>query len=94
MIKKPKLETKTKLIVSLFGTVKDLETREDLQLITDTQDINMIKAYFGNSEDLEDFNAFFVKIESGDYTEVYGFSGIIPELHKQIWKVYEKNKEI
>lgn len=73
--------------VELAGTIKDLDKRQDLQLITDSQDVEAIKEHFGNDQDLEDFEGFFIKIDNGDYDEVYGFEGIIPDLEKDIYKV-------
>lgn len=73
--------------VELAGTIKDLDKRQDLQLITDSQDVEAIKERFGNDQDLEDFGGFFIKIDNGDYDEVYGYEGTIPDLDKDIYKV-------
>lgn len=68
-----------KLIIKLYGTISKLEKLEpDLQLVSDSQDVNEIKSYIGNFKRLEPFDSFFVKIEDGDYSEIYGFTGIVP----------------
>ena len=71
------------------GTIRDLENRNDLILTTDTQDIKFIKEYFGNP-DWWDFDGCFVKIEDGDYEEVYCFVGIVPVLNKTVYKLERK----
>jgi hypothetical protein len=69
-----------------YGKVKALNDRHDLQFISDSQDVQSLKEHFGN-HCLEDFDSFFVKIEDGDYTEVYGINGIIPYLYKDVYEI-------
>lgn len=69
------------------GTIADLDKRKDLMLLTDSQDVEEIKNYFGNRPAIKEFDGFFVKIEEGDFDEVYGFHGIVPNLEKSVWKV-------
>lgn len=70
-----------------FGTVKDLNTRNDLQFLSDSQEVKTIKDYLGNDSILNDFDAFFVKVDNGDYSEIYAIEGIIPELNKTVWQI-------
>ena len=65
-------------------TVKDLEDK-DLTFLSDSQDVDFLNDYFGLVPD--DFGAFFVKVENGEFTEVYGIEGIVPHLYKQAWRV-------
>ena len=48
----------------------------DLQFVSDSQDVQPIKEYIGESA--EGYDAFFVHIADGDYAEVWGICGIIP----------------
>ncbi len=66
----------------MYSTIADLQGRHDLQLITDSQDVAPIKDYFQGAA-LE-CDGFFVAVKDGDYTECYGFSGIVPFLHKPL----------
>ena len=72
---------------SLYGRIKDIQNRNDLQLVTDSQDVKEIWDYFGNRSNATMFEGFFVKVEEGDYSEVYGFHGIVPELQKELYKI-------
>jgi hypothetical protein len=47
-----------------------------LQLVSDSQDVQAIREYLGN--DAGNYDAFFVAIADGDYTEVWGMVGIVP----------------
>ena len=70
-----------------FGVVENLD--DDLTLVTDSQDIEKIKQYFGNP-DWWDFDGCFVKIEGGEYKQVYCFEGGIPYLDKPVYKITSK----
>lgn len=48
----------------------------ELQFVSDSQDIAPIKEHIGASA--TDYDAFFVNVENGDYTEVWGICGIVP----------------
>ena len=73
-------------------TVADLANRGDLQLVTDSQDVNAIKERIG--KEAEDFDGFFVKVSDGDYKEVYGFEGNIPYTNKSVKRLdYSKAPE-
>ena len=47
-----------------------------LQFVSDSQDVQAIREYLGN--DAGNYDAFFVAIADGDYTEVWGMVGIVP----------------
>lgn len=67
------------------GTIADLEKRDDLELVTRDSDVQAIKDYLGGMAD--DYDGFFVKIEDGEYTEIYGFEGTVPDLDKEVTKL-------
>lgn len=48
----------------------------ELQFVSDSQDVAPIREYLG--ADAGEYDAFFVHIQDGDYTEVWGICGIIP----------------
>jgi hypothetical protein len=54
----------------------------EFQLVSDSQDVVPIKEHIG--EAANGYNAFFVRIENGDYVEVWGMCGIVPYLSKLI----------
>jgi len=70
-----------------IGTINDIQDREDLNLLTDSQDVEHIKDYLGNHKDLEDFDGFFVKVEDADYSEIYAFSGSVAWLYKDLYQI-------
>jgi uncharacterized protein DUF6839 len=51
-----------------------------LQFVSDSQDVEPIKAHIGESAD--GYDAFFVDIADGDYIEVWGICGIVPYTSK------------
>jgi len=69
------------------GTILDLNKRSDLILVTDSQDVAEVKNYFGDRPAIKEFDGFFVKIGDGDFDEVYGFHGIVPNLEKTVWLI-------
>ena len=66
-------------------TVADINTRTDLLFLSDSQDVQAIRDYFPGFD--ECYDSFFVKVENGEYTEIYGMEGIIPNLNKRIYKL-------
>jgi hypothetical protein len=91
-------KVKYALEIKPCGTIRDLQKREDLTLVTDSQDVQAVKDQLGNSDALDDFDGFFVNVGEGEYTEVYGFQGNVPFLGKSLYcvsNVWRKNgKEI
>lgn len=49
---------------------------EELQFVSDSQDVQAIKEYIG--EAATGYDSFFAAITDGDYTEVWGMCGIVP----------------
>jgi len=75
-----------KIRAKYFGTVADLNSRRDLELATNSQDVNAIKEYF-NNKTINSFDSFFVKVEDGEYVELYGFNGNTAYISKPIYKI-------
>ena len=74
-----------KIDIKYFGKIRDIEVRKDLTLVDIDHDVDSIKEYFGNNEDINEFDGFFVKVDEGDYLEIYGFYGNIAYLDKDIY---------
>ena len=49
---------------------------QHLQFVSDSQDVQAIREHLGESAG--DYDAFFVSIHDGDYSEVWGMVGIVP----------------
>jgi hypothetical protein len=70
-----------------YNTVGALSSRGDLELATDSQDVQAIHDHFGNRPAVTQFDGFLVKAENGDYEEVYGFHGSVPGTQKWTYRV-------
>ncbi|MCW3994946.1 MAG: hypothetical protein NWE98_02200 [Candidatus Bathyarchaeota archaeon] len=64
--------------ISYYGRIEELNKRTDLELVTNSQDTEAIKEYLGGTDkrtktrrQLKEYALFFVKIEEGEYTEIY-----------------------
>lgn len=71
------------------GNIRKVDNRRDLQLVTDSQDMDAIGDYLGNPEWFKDFGGCFVKTKDGEYDELYCFDGIVPHLDKSLYAVIE-----
>jgi hypothetical protein len=49
---------------------------QHLTFVSDSQDVQAIREHLG--EDAGNYDAFFVDVQNGDYTEVWGIVGILP----------------
>jgi hypothetical protein len=78
---------KIELKITRAGTIQNLQDREDLQLITDSQDIESINEHIGLNLADEKFDGYFIKNDEGELSEVLGFYGGIPYLYKDTYKV-------
>ena len=69
-------------------SVKELnaEKYNHLQFISDSQDVEFLKDYIGGRK-IKEFDSFFVAIDGGDYSEIYGIYGIVPLLSKTAYKL-------
>ena len=61
---------------------------QHLQLVSDSQDVQAIREHLG--EDAGSYDAFFVAIADGDYTEVWGMVGIVPYNSKLVSRLIPK----
>jgi len=73
-----------------YGILDDLDSRPELMLITDSQDVQAIKEYLGSGEWLDDYDSFMVEVLDGDYGDIFGFSGIIPYSSYPVYRIYQK----
>lgn len=83
---------KVKIWDEYAGNVQSIEHREDLMLVTDSQDVDAIKDYFGNPEFMEDFGGCFVNVKDGEYADVFCFDGNVPYLNKSLYEIKREVK--
>ena len=69
----------------LVGTIADFDTPEYQP--TDESETEYVKEYFGNRPAVQEFDAFLVKVGDGDYDDVLGFHGNIPNIGKNVWRI-------
>jgi hypothetical protein len=78
-------------IISYAGKIADLQNRDDLVLLTNSQDVKEIlddlNFFTQGDEYLEDINGLFVSLHDGAYGEIYAFEGTVPYLTSDIWKL-------
>jgi hypothetical protein len=70
-----------------FCRVADLDKRDDLMLITNSQDINAVKEHFGNPKGWSDYGCLFVEIVDGDYGDIFGCESDIPYMSYWVDKI-------
>jgi hypothetical protein len=66
-------------------TIKDIDNREDLDLITDSDAVDETLQSLGHSP--EEYGGLFIAVEDGEITELYAFEGNIPYLWKRLDKL-------
>jgi hypothetical protein len=65
----------------------EIEDRTDLMFICDGQEVEEVKSHLPKGR-ARGFSSYFVKVEDGDYSEVYGLDyGIVPYLYKWVYKI-------
>lgn len=64
--------------------VKDIEQDQAIQFVTDSQDVQAVKNMVPGASN---FDSFFVKVQDGDYSEVYGMQGCVPWLERTIERI-------
>ena len=73
------------------GTIKDIQDRDDLILVTDSQEVQAVLEHINyppeNDESPMDFSGFFVSIQDGDYLDIFAYEGTIPYLFQNICKI-------
>lgn len=62
-----------------------------MDFISDSQDVDFVKERIGSCD--IDFDACFVRIEDGEYTEIWGIAGIVPLLSKLAYKIHPKMQD-
>jgi hypothetical protein len=69
----------------MLSTVAQLS--HELHFVSDSQDVDAIREHFAADWAGNDYDAYFVGVEDGDYTEVWGMVGIVPYLSKLVRKL-------
>ncbi len=69
----------------MITTIHSLGLASGLTLVTDSQDVAAVKAHIGQLAD--GYDAFFVRVDDGDYSEVWGFCGAVPYLSKLVTRL-------
>jgi hypothetical protein len=69
------------------STVLSLNSRHDLQFISDSQDTAEVRFDFGPSWDGFEYDSYFVRIDDGEYKEIWGMCGIVPLLSKLVTRL-------
>jgi len=65
-------------------TIADLNNRDDLILVTDSQDVAAIKEMFPQAAD---YDSFFAQVDEGEYLELWGFDGSVAYLDKSVYPI-------
>jgi hypothetical protein len=93
--------------IKLVGSVGDLDSlvkklgyhKDEVALLTDSQDTESIHEYFGKpgqASGVNGFSGFFVVARDGDYDAIWGFHGNIPyiikDLYQVIWKLVDERE--
>ncbi|GGG87039.1 hypothetical protein [Edaphobacter dinghuensis] len=62
------------------------ELQADLVFLCDSAEVQDLREKLALSPD-EDFDSFFVAIKDGDYTEVWGMPGIVPNKDRKVYPI-------
>ena len=80
-----------KLSLIYAGTIKDIQERDDLILITDSQEVEAVLNHITfpsvADEITMEFSGLLVSIKDGDYLEIFAYEGTIPYLFENLWKI-------
>lgn len=63
----------------------------ELMLLTDSQDVAAVRDDLG--QDAAGYDAFFVRVEGGEFVEVWGMVGIVPYLSKLVSRLLPVDKD-
>jgi hypothetical protein len=66
--------------------VQDIQHRDDLIFVSDSQDVEAV-AEFVPLNQRDNYGSYFVKVNEGDYVEIYGMFGMVPWLERSIYKL-------
>src|ERR1700728_3365687 len=69
------------------STVAALNSRQDLQFISDSQDCASIRFDFGPDWVGFEYDSYFVLVDEGEYVEVWGMVGTVPYLSKLVTRL-------
>lgn len=68
-----------------ISSIRDLNGRDDFDLVQVDTDIEFFLDYFGLPKD--EYDGLFIKQKDGEVVEAYGFSGIVPDLNKSVDRI-------
>ena len=69
------------------SSVAALDGRNDLQFVSDSQDCSEIRFDFGPAWDGFGYDSYFVRVDDGEYKEIWGMCGIIPYKSKLVTRL-------
>lgn len=69
------------------STVAALDGRSDLQFISDSQDVAAIRYDFGPAWEGFEYDSYFVRVQDGEYKDVWGMCGIVPYRSKLVTRL-------
>lgn len=74
-----------------IGTLDDLQDRDDLLLLTNSQDVDAVLQSIGwpsiLDHDPPDIGGLLVSVDDGCYAEIYGFPGNLPVRHASVYRI-------
>jgi hypothetical protein len=65
--------------------VQDLHGRDGLIFVSDSQEVRTVKEHLPRHA--QDYDSYFVAVDEGEYTEVYGMFGTVPYIAKEVYPV-------
>lgn len=86
---------KVKTHCEYYGTVADLQKRNDLTLVCDSQDVEPIINHFPKEDHewLKEYGCFFVEVTDGDYGDIFGcdtYSAYLSSSVDKLWLEYSE----
>ena len=69
------------------SSVGALNGRNDLQFVSDSQDCSEIRFDFDPEWDGFEYDSYFVRVDDGEYREIWGMSGIVPYNTKMVTRL-------
>lgn len=70
--------------LDMQATIADIDPA--LILVTDSQDVEAVREYLPCGK-TDDHDSYFVRVGDGEYTEIWGFYGIVPILTKIAYRL-------
>ena len=71
--------------------VKDVEKEYGFNFVSGDNEAQSMSQYFHESR-LQEFGSFYIKLEEGEYKDVYGVHGVKPDGEKEVFIIVENGK--